>query len=86
MPKMKRVLSVVGIILVVCVLYVAFLGPQTLSYLGAHYVGQKVPIVNETPSPLQDKSISAAKGTTLTYFGYELRFPGMTSTKSTPSP
>lgn len=75
MSRRRRVLLSLGIVVVACLAYLQFFGTQTLFVLEAHNVGRKLPFVKRTPSPLEDLSVSAAPGRTLSYFGYEFEVP-----------
>lgn len=64
----------IGVVATLAVIYVGltWIAPVGLSY----YMARKaLPIVRVVPTELPDKSVSAAPGTKLSYFGYEFEVP-----------
>lgn len=55
--------------------YAWFFGFQTLMYLQVRYSLRQVPIANEIPIDLDDRSVTAGDGSKLSCFGYEFEAP-----------
>ena len=81
MQRWKRVLLSVGLLVAILVVFLCFFGMQAFFVLEAHNVAGKLPFVRRTPVTLSDTSVSQESGMNLSYFGYDLRFPGPTSTR-----
>jgi len=75
MPKRKRILVSLGIVVFVGGIYLWFFGVQTASALMARYTYCKMPDVGKTPVPVSDLSISNVAHKTVSYFGYEFELP-----------
>jgi len=70
-----RILVVVAILAVGTGIYLWCFGEQTMWVLGSRYIGWKVPMVNKTPTDIQDRSIANGIGKKVSYFGYEFEVP-----------
>lgn len=75
MTKRARILSFLGVLLAICVLYLWFFGFTTGLACEARYIGWKTPEVYAIPTSLSDLGVSQAPGLKLTYFGYEFEAP-----------
>lgn len=75
MPRWKRVLIWLGIIVSVGATYLWFFGVQTASALMVRYQFRKQPDVAKTPVPLTNLAISSVPHRTASYFGYEFELP-----------
>jgi hypothetical protein len=75
MKRWQRILLVLGVVAGLCVVYGWFFGVQTLMVWRTHSLARSSPFVNQTPGPLPDTSVSVAKGTAFSYFGYDFEVP-----------
>lgn len=65
----------VAIGILTLVAYAFLFGQQTASTYSARKLGRERPEVNQVPTAIQDSSISTAKGTKFSYFGYQFEVP-----------
>lgn len=75
MSRRKRVLTSLGIAVVMFGAYIWLFGVQTFFTLEVRYMGRKAPVVKRVPIELSDVSISGETGKKLSYFGYEFEVP-----------
>lgn len=75
MTKVKHRWFWASAIVIVCVGYLWFFGPQTFFMLQTRRIGRKIPIVNSIPVELKDSSISEAKGKKVSFLGVEFEVP-----------
>jgi hypothetical protein len=73
--RKKRILIVVGSVLVVGVVYLSLFGLQTGLALMARYQYRRVPEVAKTPIALPDSSVSDTPHKKITHLGYEVELP-----------
>jgi hypothetical protein len=65
----------VAALVVLLIVLFNLLGPPITIFFMARWEARKVPALNVTPQPLKDYSISNARGTALSYFGYRFEVP-----------
>jgi hypothetical protein len=75
MSRFKRILIVMGVVVVVGGLYFWVFGVQTLSALMVQYTYRKIPQVSKVPVPLPDLSVSNLPHKRLSRLGYEFELP-----------
>jgi hypothetical protein len=75
MSKWLRILIAIGIIGVVCAVYLWFFGIQTLYVFETRKIGRKIPLVNSVPVELHDSSVSKAQGEKLSFMSAEFEVP-----------
>ena len=75
MSKRNRILTGLGVAVVVCGTYLCFFGVQTIFTLEARNIARKSPVAEITPVELPDSSASQAVGKRLSYFGYQFEVP-----------
>ena len=63
------------LITVVVAIAVVFVGVYGVGVASSFYMARKAPFARIVPTDLQDKSVSAALGTKLSYIGYEFEVP-----------
>jgi len=75
MSKWKRILTALGIIVIVVGVYLNFFGFQTMTALIVRHQCRKLPDVARFPVALADVSISDVPRTKVSYFGYQFELP-----------
>jgi hypothetical protein len=75
MHRWKRILVLLGIVVITSLAYLWFFGTQTFFALEAHNIARKLPFVKLTPIVLTDESVSQESGMNLSYFGYDFEVP-----------
>jgi hypothetical protein len=73
--KRRRTRIWVGSSALAIAVFIWLFGTGIVSAIEARYVGRKFPVVEKTPSPLQDTSMSEGPIRKLTYAGYEFEVP-----------
>ena len=73
--RSKRVLMVIGALVILGVGYVWFFGFQTMMILEARDIAHRTPGVKLAPVPIKESSAANASGTTLSFFGYQFQVP-----------
>jgi len=74
-PRGRRILLIAGIATVVLASCAWLFGFQTVMILETRWLARKSPTIELVPVDLEDKSVCAAAGTKLSYFGYEFEVP-----------
>jgi hypothetical protein len=75
MSKRARILSAIGVTIVLLIVYVSLFGVQTACALMVRYEFRSIPQAAMTPAALRDTSISAVPHKKASYFGYEFELP-----------
>jgi hypothetical protein len=75
MSRLKRILTVLAILVVGGATYLWFFGPQTFFALQSRKWGRQIPIVKSVPAELQDLSVSKAPGQKLSFMGVAFDVP-----------
>lgn len=75
MPKLKRVLIVLGVGVLTIGAYLWLFGIQTFFALESRRIGREAPIVNNSPVALSNLDISRAKGQRISFKGIQFEVP-----------
>jgi len=75
MPRWKRILTVLAILVIGGATYLWFFGPQTFFALQSRKWGRQIPIVKSVPAELQDLFINTERGQKLSFMGVAFDIP-----------
>jgi hypothetical protein len=72
MKVLRRILTTIAITLAIIIVCTYWIAPVALSYYAAR---KALPVARIVPAELEDRSVSQASGTKLSYLGYEFEVP-----------